>query len=139
MAVIFSYHESLQSLNILTAAWWLNRWIGLFQNDWQPQNYQGISAVVPCTFSGYPGLLPLSGFTAAVQLGAQAVTTLPTFTWAHNGGPVSNTVFGIYVVDSAGALCWAERDPADGVPMYGLGNYYAYTGQIGNQSIFPSW
>jgi hypothetical protein len=139
MPVIVSYQECQNSAAILTAAWWLHRRIGLFQNDWLPQNYQTISAVVPATFSGYPGLQPISGWSAPAQVGPQSIVTAPQFVWTHNGGPISNAVYGIYVVDDAGRLCWAERFTGGPVPLYGAGQFVSYTPTIALQSIFPSW
>jgi hypothetical protein len=139
MPVIVSYQEAINSAAILTAAWWLHRHIGLFQNDWQPQNYQGISAVVPATFSGYPGLQPISGWSAPVQVGAQAIVTAPQWIWTHDGGPVGNAVFGIYVVDDSGNLCWAERFPQNGIQLVGAGQFVTYVPTVALQSIFPSW
>jgi hypothetical protein len=139
MAVIVSYQEGLNSTAILTAAWWLHRRIGLYQNDWTPQNYQTISAIVAATFSGYPGLQPISGWSAPVQVGPQAVVTAPQFAWTHNGGAVSNIIYGIYVVDDVGHLCWAERFDDGPFPLYGAGQFISYTPVVALQSIFASW
>lgn len=139
MPVIMSYQEGLNSLAILTAAWWFHRRIGLYQNDWTPQNYQGISAVVPATFSGYPGLSPLAGWLAPVQVGAQAQAQASNYTWTHDGGGLQNYIFGVYVVDDAGQLCWAERISDTGIPLFAAGQFFSYTPVVALQSIFPSW
>lgn len=139
MPVIMAYQEGLNSLSILTAAWWFNRWLGLFQNDWNPQNYQEIGAVVPADFSGYPGLTPLGGWLAPAQVGAQAQSSASNYVFTHDGGPLENYIFGAYVVDSAGRLCWAERISDTGIPMFLLGHVLAYRPVIALQSIFPSW
>lgn len=137
MAAVVMHPELLASLDTLTASWWLNRFIGLYQNDWTPQAYQGISAVEPATFSGYDGLRPLSGSLAAVLVGDQARSTYPEQIWAHDGGPVQCYVYGVYVVDSGGALCWADRVWSPPVPMFGAGQVVSYVPTPALQSIFP--
>lgn len=139
MAIIAMHAELLASLNTLTAAWWLHRWIGLYQNDWHPANYQSISAVEPAVFSGYAGLRPLWGSSAAVLVGDQAVSTYPEQIWTHDGGPDQCYIYGIYVVDGAGALCWAERVWNDPVPMFAAGQVARYAPKPALQSIFPTW
>lgn len=138
MTVIQSYGGLLLALNVLTAAWTGHRRIGLYQNDWDIQSSQGISAVVPATFSGYPGLLPITGWLAAALNGPAALTTADSLLWSHNGGPAQNYVFGVYVVADDGSLDWAEAIKNGPIPMYGLGGIIRYVPQYILQSKFPS-
>jgi hypothetical protein len=137
VAVIQSYGGLILALNALTAAWVGHRRIGLYQNDWDIQSSQNISAVVPATFSGYPGLLPLLHWTAAALIGPAAATSADALMWSHSGGPVQNYVFGIYVVADDGGLDWAEAITGGPIPMYGAGGIIRYVPQYILQSKFP--
>jgi hypothetical protein len=139
VAIIMSYQGGIDALNILTAAWWLHLRIGLYQSDWNPQNYQPDSAIVPCDFSGYSGLQLVSGWSAPQQVGPQAISNSPEFVWSHDGGPTSNYVFGVYVVNDAGKWVFAEMLDEEGIPMFGGGNVIRYVLPLAAQSIFPSW
>lgn len=136
MAVIQSYGGLILALDALTAAWTAHRRIGLYQNDWLIQSSQGISAVVPATFSGYAGLQPLANWTAAVLDGPAALTTADSLIWSHNGGPIQNYVFGIYVVADDGSLDFAEAIIDGPIPMYGLGGIIRYSPMYILQSKF---
>lgn len=136
-AVIQSYGGALAALDLLTTAWTANRRIGLFQNDWDIMPWQGISAVVPATFSGYAGLQPITGWLSAVQSGPMAVATADQLVWSHDGGPVQNWIFGIYVVLPDGSLDWAQRFDGDPVPLFYAGHFVSYTPPFALQSKFP--
>lgn len=137
MPVIQSYNGLLLALNGITARWASARRIGLYQNDWKPQSHQTISAVVPATFSGYPGLVYLNNWTPAVLEGAAAKTTADAVIWSHDGGPLQNYIFGVYVVAEDGSLDWAERIPEAPYAMYGLGGIIRYYPIYIFQSKFP--
>jgi hypothetical protein len=137
MAVIQSYGGLVKALNALTAAWAGHRRIGLYRNDWDIQSSQDISAVVPATFSGYPGLLPLVNWTAAVLDGPAALTAADALMWSHDGGPVQNYIFGIYVVADDGSLDWAEAITNGPIPMYGVGGIIRYIPTYTLASKFP--
>lgn len=138
MPLIQSYGGLLLSLNSLIASWVGHRRIGLYQNDWVIQSSQGIAAVVPATFSGYPGLLPLVNWTAAMMVGPAAVTSADPLIWTHSGGPLQNYIFGIYVVYDDGSLDWAQPIPNAPIPMYGIGGIIRYAPQYTYQSKFQS-
>lgn len=102
---------ALDQLNALRTSWLATLRVGLFQNDWTPHLNSVIGHVVPATFSGYDGLHDAYGWGAAALFGELAVTQAGANAWTHNGGAVANWVYGYYVVNAAGALCWAQRDP----------------------------
>src|SRR3954447_19956134 len=104
VGIVLVYHGSRLALAATTAAVAGANRIGLYQNDWQPQPNQDIAAVVPATFSGYTGLQALTAWTAPAMTGDQAVSQADQVVWTHNGGPDSNWIYGIYVVDGSGAL-----------------------------------
>lgn len=134
MPAIVMYQGSVLALNAFAAAAMGPGRVGLFQNDWEPKPWHTITAVVPCNFSGYVGLQALSGATPAVVEGIQAVTRFTPRTWSHNGGAVQGYIFGYYVVDGAGRLLWAERDPDGPTPMIRLGAAYPVTPTLTQQS-----
>lgn len=136
MSVIQSYGGALLALNALTASWIGTRRIGLYQNNWSVQPWQGISAVVPADFSGYSGLVPLTGWLAAVQSGPMAVATADQVLWSHNGGPVQNWIFGVYVVAPDGSLDWADPFPGDPRPLFYNGHFLDYVPTYALQSKF---
>lgn len=72
-----------------------------------------IGDVTPCDFSGYGGLQLLEDWAAVVWTSPRAVITNSDIVWTHNGGGVSNQIYGYYVVDGVGALAWIEAR-ADG-------------------------
>lgn len=99
----------LNSLDLLRRKW-DTRWkMGLFQNDYQPLQTSVIGNFVPCDFSGYAGLQSTFGWTVPAMSGFRARTVANELTWTHDGGPISNWVYGYYVVNPAGQLEWAER------------------------------
>lgn len=110
----------LDFLSALAAYWTGRLSAGLFAHDWVPADMDTITAVVPATFSGYAGLLPITGWGAPTLSSSRAVAQADALTWTHNGGPVGNWIFGLYVVDSLGGLVWAERRP-DGPRALNLG------------------
>jgi len=95
--------------------------VGLFQNDFKPRVSMLLADLQICNFSGYPGLLVSFGWTIPDYAGGFATTTANELTWDHSGGPVGNFVYGYYVVDSAGALVWAERFCPAPMRVYRLG------------------
>lgn len=103
-------------LNVLRASWMRALRIGLYQNDFTPFRGMLLSQLEVCTFSGYIGLRTLTSWFAPIITGTRAITEAPPVDWTHSGGPVSNWVYGYYVLDVDGTLRWAARafpDPLD--------------------------
>lgn len=109
--------EQLASLDTLTKSWKGVRWIGLYSNDWTPSPGDTLASVVPVVFSGYPGETLLEHWTAAGLEGPAAVARADQVVYTHDGGVLGAWVVGYYVVDEAGVLRWAERDPSGPVLM----------------------
>lgn len=125
------------NLDILRAGWTGNRFAGLFQNPDEPMRLWTIGTIIPATFSGYSGLKPLVNWLPAVISGDFALTSADLLTWTMTGTTVTNWVFGYYVVDSLGQLCWAERKPGPGSAMVNTGNFYQVKPQFSLSSRFP--
>jgi len=101
----------------------------LYQNNYFPDPTDTAAAYVEATFSGYPGGTAL-GFGAAFVNGAGQgeIASMP-ITFAHNGGGVTNTVYGIYVTDGAGNLIYAERFGAP-ITMAVATDFIIYTPRV---------
>lgn len=125
-------------LNALRTTWLPSLFIGLFQNDWVPQKWHTIADVQPATFSGYSGLHFLDGWSVPYMLGDIAVSDATPREWLHDGGPDSNWIFGYYVVDSSGALQWAQRVGEFAVAMFSVETRYTVTPQFAQGSRYPS-
>jgi hypothetical protein len=99
----------ITQLDFLRVKWETKYRVGLFQNDAHPSLTWTLANVVPADFSGYAGLQLSFGWTPSVVNNTRAVTQANALTWMHDGGPVSNFIYGYYVVDDHGAYMWAER------------------------------
>ena len=86
--------------------------VGLFSNDVDPGHGTTIGTLVPASFSGYNGLRTLSYWTGPTWDGTRATLTGPPVEWTYDGGGITGRVYGYYVVNLSGVLCWAKRrDP----------------------------
>lgn len=106
--------QLLDKVRLFQSGWWA---AGLFQNDHKPKRNDLIGAYVPASFSGYSGPQLIYFNTAPVMVGETARTSGPPLLWTHDGGPLSNFVYGFYVVDRAGAFTYGERFCAGPVEM----------------------
>ena len=82
---------------------------GLYQNDRQPLLDDTIADYVQANFSGYLDRQVLTGWTTAAMVGPRAKSSATQLVWKHDGGPVSNLIYGYYVTDKLGNLVFAER------------------------------
>lgn len=96
-------------LDLLRTAWETKYQVGLFQADVFPKITSTIVELLPCDFSGYVGLQTSFGWSGAVVDGTRSNTLANALTWTHDGGPITNFVYGYYIVDKKGFLMWAER------------------------------
>jgi len=110
--------------------------MGLYQNNWTPADTDTISAVTAATFSGYAGLQNLTSWSAATWSSPRAVAAHANVVWTHNGGGTSNSIYGYYVVDSAGNLAFAERNAVAPVTISVAGQTYTVTPQYTRRSEF---
>jgi len=110
--------------------------IGLYKNDWTPGAEDDITDVVAANFSGYIGLANLISWATAVWVTPRAESTHGNVVWTHNGGGVSNDIYGYYVVDEAGNLAWAERNATGPVTISVNGQTYTVTPKYTRRSEF---
>lgn len=101
--------ELLRLVTLITTDWFAGHKVGLFQNDVNPRLNTTIGNIVPCNFSGYDGLRLLYFFSPAFMGGIRAIRASQEYVWTYDGGPVTNYVYGYYIVDLAGNLTVAER------------------------------
>lgn len=109
--------------------------IGLYKNDWTPADTDTIAAVTPADFSGYSGLVTVTGWTAATWVSPRASSTADPVLWSADGGS-ANVIYGYYVVDGSGALAWAERRTGGGVSVGEAGQTYTVTPKYTRRSEF---
>jgi hypothetical protein len=133
--LVLTNYAALQNLSILRSSWGVSLRVGLFQNPWIPRHSSTIAEVQPCDFSGYAGLLTLSGFGAPYLVGDIATMVSTLLTWTHNGGPLANWVNGYYVLDSLGNLMWAQKN-AEALALAGNGQTYGVVPQFSLSSRF---
>jgi hypothetical protein len=80
----------------------------LFQNNYVPVLSDVVGNYTEATFSGYASAT-LAWGAAFINGSTQAEIDATPVTFAHSSGGVTNTIYGIYVLDSGGALAYAER------------------------------
>jgi hypothetical protein len=97
----------------------------LFQNNYVPVLSDVVGNYTEATFSGYASQNPTWG-AAFINGSTQAEIDAGALTFTRSAGASSNTIYGIYVLDSGGVLTYAERFPAP-VSMATAGDAIVYT------------
>jgi len=94
--------------------------LGLFKNNITPTSETVIGDITPCDFGGYAGLQTITDWSpgSVTYDSPRAVAEHGPITFTNDGGS-TNTVYGYYVVDGAGALAWAEARAGGGVTFGG--------------------
>jgi hypothetical protein len=82
----------------------------LYQNDFTPVHGTTTPTFIEATYSGYVAQ-PANNWGAPATNTAppDADTTDALHTFAHNGGAVGNTIYGVYLTDSGGNWIFAQR------------------------------
>jgi hypothetical protein len=122
---VFCYGAWLAQLDGQVAAGQLLR-LHLYQNDYFPDVADTIANYTEATFSGYTGSQLLAWSPAFINGVNAGEIDAAVLSWSHNGGSTANTVYGIYVTDSAGNLTYAERFPAP-LLVSSIGDTIAYS------------
>lgn len=97
----------------------------LFKNDHVPAFTDTLADYTEANFSGYSFGAALAWGAAFINGSNAGEIDAAMITETHNGGPTSNLIYGIYVVDGLGGLRYAERFVAP-VSMAALGNQVKY-------------
>jgi len=100
----------------------------LFQNNYVPLLTDVVGNFTEATFSGYASQNPSWG-AAFINGSVQAEVDAIALTFTRSAGATSNTIYGIYVLDNAGVLTYAERFPAP-VTMTTTGDAITYTPKV---------
>ena len=83
--------------------------IRLFANNHTPLPTDTEADYVEATFSGYPGYTPLVWGSAFINPSNQGQVNASQVLWQHNGGGISELVYGVYITDDDDVLQYAER------------------------------
>ncbi|MFN4259769.1 MAG: hypothetical protein ACK4RK_10760 [Gemmataceae bacterium] len=95
---------------------WGDLTLRLYQNDHTPSDDDTVADYAEADFSGYDAIPLLeANWSVATTEAGKAMTSYEEQTFEHDGGAVSNSIYGYYVVNAADELLWAER--AAGAPL----------------------
>jgi len=101
---------------------------GLFQAEITLSPTLELADITPCDFSGYDGLRDLDQWPSSPDwIDPRAILEHPEIEWEHDGGAVSNPVFGFYVVDGDGLLAWVDTRSDGAVTVGVIGQTYTIT------------
>lgn len=81
----------------------------LYQNDYAPNADSVLASFDVATFSGYANKVIAAWGPPYIDASGNVVSLAGLETFAHNGGAVSNLIYGAYYLDAGGALVWAGR------------------------------
>jgi len=110
--------------------------VGLFQNNILPAQGTVIANLTPADFSGYTGLITLSGGTPAAIDGVRWKISFDPVVWTHDGGSTPNLIYGYYAIDGSGILQWAQQVSAAPRPMASLGDTFEVDPTFSDRSEF---
>lgn len=97
--------EFLKILITDTANWWVK----LYQNPRTPTDGDTTANYTEATFTGYNGNQSPTNWTVpAIDGSGMARTTADPLDFDFTGGP-PQTIYGYYVINTAGKLLWAEQ------------------------------
>jgi hypothetical protein len=125
------------TLLVLRNGIYLRYFVRLFQNDRNPDRSDVAAMYNEATFSGYPGAVQITAWSAPALLTHVSTITGAVVNYAQDGGPFGNFIFGYYVTDGAGLLICAERRTGPGLPMFSLGDVYAVRPRVSFTSDLP--
>lgn len=118
LASLRAYLDSTRALrNTLT--------LKLFVNDYTPLVTSEAIDFVEATFDGYAPQATTLWSLAFINASNQAESTEAVRVFIRATTGVAETVYGYYLVDGAGDLVFAERNPAGGTPIATAGDTYA--------------
>ena len=125
----------LQLLTDLISVWANTLVIHLFQNNYTPVDGTVVGDFVEATFDGY-GSQGVSTWGSPTIVGPRGQTQAASNTWTKAAGTNPNLIYGYYILDGAGNLLWAERDPAAPIPMNVAMDTYTITPGFTTRSEF---
>lgn len=99
--------------------------VGLYVNNFTPTVNDTLASYSELS-AGWYARIALVGWSAPIYAAPFAQSTANPVVWTNTDGIGSpRTVYGYFVVDSSGALVWAERDPSAPVVILGGGGTYS--------------
>lgn len=107
----------------------------LFQNDYTPIDGSILSNFLEASFDGYAPV-DANGWSDPLFVSPRALIQATACNYAKSAGSIGNLIYGYYILDQAGNLLWAERDPSAPVPMNVDGNVYVIVPRLTIRSEF---
>lgn len=99
-------------------------YVGLFQNDFTPDERTSIDELVECDFGNYQRrTIPFWG-AQMIEQAERAVVYAAPLEWYVSGPPYDNLVYGYFLVHGAGTLVGAERFAGPPYPMEIISRYF---------------
>ncbi len=95
----------------------------LFKNNYTPVAGTTLAALTEADFNGYVAKA-LTNWTSPTPVASRAQTQADPVNWTKGVGGTGNSIYGYYVIDNAGNLLWAERDPNAPIDMNTDGKQY---------------
>lgn len=96
----------------------------LFKNDKLPAATDVASDYLEADFSGY-ARQSLSDLGGVSNVGGVSQISTGTHTFAHNGGPNQNPIYGWYAVSPTGVLIAVSRNGSAPIVLNGAGQSYS--------------
>lgn len=129
MSNVYLQQGDIETLNVMRLNGNLLNTLRLFQNNHVPAVGDTNANYTEATFSGYAAVA-LGTWNAAYLNGSnKGETDADVASFAHNGGGVSNTIYGAYVTDNVGNVIYAEAFSAP-VVMAAVPNTITYTARL---------
>jgi len=120
----------------LFADWTGHLFAGLYANDREPDRTSTLADFTEATFSGYARVY-LSGFAIDSWDGIRLLTKADPVAFFHNGGPVGENIFGLFVADDRTGLQYAVRFSTAPIVLYRPTDALTYSPFVALQSLFP--
>ena len=128
MSLLIPTASQLTLLDALTTSGSLNgATLHLFKSNITPALTDVLATYTAneATFGGYAAQT-ITPWGAAATVSAKAKSVAPTFTFTATGASLPQTIYGVYVLTSGGALIFAEANPTGGVTLSSAGHSFSY-------------
>jgi hypothetical protein len=107
----------------------------LFTNNYTPAAGDTLANYTEATFPGY-ARQAVSNWIPSTVAASVATSNADQKQFQRNATGTGQAVYGYFVLDGAGALLFAERDPAAPITLTNQGDTYLITPKFTYQSLF---